>query len=257
MGFKARTTAPATNNKYYIHTSKGGKNKCILISGNSCLPNCVGYAWGRSMEISGGKMNKLSLGNAELWYGNTADGYKRGSTPKLGAVICYRKGQVGVGNDGAGHVAVVEKINADGSILISESGYKSFRFKTRTLQKGYAYANGYTFQGFIYNPYVKEETTSTSGKKSNDTIADEVIAGKWGNGADRVAKLKAAGYNPTTIQNLVNKKLSGGSGKKSNETIAREVIAGKWGNGSTRKKKLEAAGYDYNAVQKIVNSLMR
>lgn len=256
MGFTPRTTAPATNNKYYIHTSKGGKNKCILITGNSCIPNCVGYAWGRSMEISGGKMNKLSTSNAELWYGNTSDGYKRGKTPKLGAVICYRKGQVGVGNDGAGHVAIVEKINSDGSILISESGYQSFRFKTRTLQKGYAYANGYTFQGFIYNPYVKDETTTP--KKSNDTIASEVIAGKWGNGSDRKKNLEAAGYSYNTIQNLVNKKLSGKTtSKKSNESIAREVIAGKWGIGSERKKKLEAAGYDYNAVQKIVNSLMK
>lgn len=169
MAYKARTTAPSTDNKYYIHTSKGGKNKCILISGNSCLPNCVGYAWGRSMEISGGKMNKLSLSNAELWYGNTKDGYKRGSTPKLGAVICYRKGQVGVGNDGAGHVAIVEKIYSDGSILISESGYKSFRFRTTKLKKGYYYASGYTFQGFIYNPYVTDSTTTTTTSKPSTT----------------------------------------------------------------------------------------
>lgn len=44
-------------------------------------------------------------------------------------------------------------------------------------------------------------------KKSNDTIAQEVIAGKWGNGNDRVNRLKSAGYNPATIQNIVNSKL--------------------------------------------------
>lgn len=42
-------------------------------------------------------------------------------------------------------------------------------------------------------------------KKSNDAIAREVIAGKWGNGLIRKTRLKAAGYNPTTIQSLVNK----------------------------------------------------
>ena len=53
--------------------------------------------------------------------------------------------------------------------------------------------------------------SAPSGKKSNAEIADEVIAGKWGNGEDRKAKLKAAGYDPDTIQELVNSKLKGGS----------------------------------------------
>lgn len=44
-------------------------------------------------------------------------------------------------------------------------------------------------------------------RKSEDTIAAEVIAGKWGNGQDRVNRLKQAGYNPTSIQAKVNAKL--------------------------------------------------
>ena len=161
MAFKARLTAPSTTDKNWIHTSKGGKNSCILVSGNSVLPNCVGYAWGRFMEIMG-STPKLSRGNAEDWW-NYKDGYKRGQTPKLGAVICYRKGKVGTSSDGAGHVAIVEKINSDGSIVISESGYKSFRFRTMTLPKGYKYFSGYTFQGFIYNPAVKDSDNKVSG----------------------------------------------------------------------------------------------
>ena len=47
----------------------------------------------------------------------------------------------------------------------------------------------------------------TSVKKSNETIAKEVIAGKWGNGADRKKKLAEAGYDYNTIQKLVNKML--------------------------------------------------
>ena len=53
--------------------------------------------------------------------------------------------------------------------------------------------------------------SAPSVKKSNAEIADEVIAGKWGNGDDRKAKLKAAGYDPDAIQALVNSKLKGGS----------------------------------------------
>ena len=43
--------------------------------------------------------------------------------------------------------------------------------------------------------------------KSVDTIAREVISGKWGNGADRKARLKAAGYDPAAVQTRVNQLL--------------------------------------------------
>ena len=95
--------------------------------------------------------------------------------------------------------------------------------------------------------------------KSLDTIAQEVIAGKWGNGDDRKKKLKAAGYDPDAVQVKVNELLGGqkkAPAKKSNKTIAQEVIAGKWGNGDDRKKRLKAAGYDYNAIQALVNKMI-
>ena len=41
-------------------------------------------------------------------------------------------------------------------------------------------------------------------KKSNETIAKEVLAGKWGSGKERKKKLKAAGYNYATIQKIVH-----------------------------------------------------
>lgn len=47
--------------------------------------------------------------------------------------------------------------------------------------------------------------TTTTTKKSNETIAKEVLAGKWGNGSERKKKLEAAGYNYSTIQSIVNK----------------------------------------------------
>ena len=44
-------------------------------------------------------------------------------------------------------------------------------------------------------------------KKSLDVIAAEVIAGKWGNGADRVNRLRAAGYDAATVQAKVNERM--------------------------------------------------
>jgi hypothetical protein len=48
-------------------------------------------------------------------------------------------------------------------------------------------------------------TTTTVATKSNEEIAKEVIAGKWGNGKVRRQKLTAAGYNYKLIQKEVDK----------------------------------------------------
>ena len=126
--------------------------------------------------------------------------------------------------------------------------------KSRLTAAGYDYNAVQT----IVNQKLNGTSSSPSSKKSNETIADEVIAGKWGNGSDRKKRLAAAGYDYNAVQTIVNQKLNGtSSSKKSNETIAKEVIAGKWGNGSDRKKRLVAAGYDYNAVQTIVTKLLK
>ena len=44
-------------------------------------------------------------------------------------------------------------------------------------------------------------------RKSNEEIADEVIAGRWGNGQDRIDRLTAEGYDYQAIQDIVNQKL--------------------------------------------------
>ena len=49
--------------------------------------------------------------------------------------------------------------------------------------------------------------TSTTKKKSNEELAKEVVAGKWGNGNARKTALTKAGYDYNTIQSLVNKLL--------------------------------------------------
>ena len=45
-------------------------------------------------------------------------------------------------------------------------------------------------------------------QKSEDEIAREIIAGKWGNGAERKQRLTEAGYNYESVQALVNKYLN-------------------------------------------------
>ncbi len=105
--------------------------------------------------------------------------------------------------------------------------------------------------------YVKENSL----KKSNDAIALEVIAGKWGNGVDRKTRLTNAGYDYNAVQKIVNAKVN--ASKKTNtktvdiDAIAKAVIRGEYGNGADRKARLTAKGYDYNTVQKRVNEILK
>ena len=189
-GYTPRTTAPSETNPYYLKRGRGGYNRCILIQGNSCLPNCVGFAWGRTVEIGGVTDNeKLPTCNAEDWFETAKNrGFKTGSKPQLGAVIVWKSGNLHNGADGCGHVGIVEKIYSDGSILVSQSNYGGTRFFLTTIKKPYN-IYGQTFLGFIYNPYYKRETgwhQTTSGKwyyehEDGSVTRDawEKIDGKW------------------------------------------------------------------------------
>lgn len=98
----------------------------------------------------------------------------------------------------------------------------------------------------------------TAAKKNINTIAKEVLAGKWGNGQDRKSRLTKAGYDYAKVQAAVNKlvKESQLSSEKVINAVAHEVIAGKWGNGQERIDRLKAAGYDPNKIQHRVNELL-
>ncbi len=95
--------------------------------------------------------------------------------------------------------------------------------------------------------------TDTSKRKTNQEIAKEVLAGKWGNGQTRKDKLKKAGYDPEIIQNMVNLLYSD---EHLYDAIARQVIDGIWSSGDKRKELLTKAGYDYDKVQAVVNKIL-
>lgn len=116
-------------------------------------------------------------------------------------------------------------------------------------QLGLDRIGGYDIDGDIcFTDYGKKKPV----EKTIDQLADEVLAGKWDNGAERERLLTAAGYDYNAVQKRVNEILN----KKTVDEIANEVIRGEWGNGAERKEKLTAAGYDYFAVQKRVNEML-
>lgn len=143
--FHPRLTKPPHNSKFWNRVGtvnrdgfRGGISTCTKYNPigsaenyyNNALKNCVSYAWGRFNEIGYGTTKFKTPAGVNRFVrvpGNPpqiirdayAHNLKVGNVPKLGALICWRLN----GSSTEGHVAVVEEINADGSIVTSESGY--------------------------------------------------------------------------------------------------------------------------------------
>lgn len=175
---KIRTTQPK-NNKYYIRTVSGGYNGAVAgkptISGANVLCNCVGYANGRFNEIGDhGRCKYQLVCNAENFIESAKrQGLKISSTPVQGGIMVWQKGRTLGGWDGAGHVAVVEEVYSDGTILTSESGWNAWAFKTvrRSNSNGrWGQASAYKFRGCIINPAVKDAKVVPAPKLTVDGI---------------------------------------------------------------------------------------
>lgn len=191
--FAVRTSCP-NNNKNYIRTANGGWNTCIQGKPKhptcNVLANCVGYASGRFNEIindakgTTGCAYKTLNCNAENFIERAKSaGLKVGSTPKVGAIMCWQRGKTLSGKDGAGHVAVVERVYSSTSVYTSESGYGNKYFWNSTRSKGsggWGIGGNYKFRGFIYLPdavqkivdaAVKPAPKPSPSKKVTPTVA--------------------------------------------------------------------------------------
>lgn len=164
---KIRTTKPESGNKFYNTKSNGGYSTCIQGSptdkGCNVLANCVGYACGRFNEIIG-SMKYPSLNcNAENFIERAKGTYglEVVDYPVVGGIMVWQKGATLSGNDGAGHVAIVEQYLDKNTIYTSESGYGGSAFwnSKRTNSNGrWGIGSGYTFRGCIVNPSIGKET---------------------------------------------------------------------------------------------------
>ncbi len=201
--FQIRTACPS-NNKYYIRQANGGWNGAIqgkpTKAGANVLANCVGYANGRFAEI----MNKGSIPyqlicNAENFIEVAKNyGLKISNTPTLGGIMVWKKGATLNGSDGAGHVAVVEKIIDNNTIYTSESAYNGTAFynSTRSNSNGrWGIGSAYSFRGCIINPSVNDEPQSYTYTHFVKEI--QIAEGQTGKWVDGIAGAKTLALTPT------------------------------------------------------------
>ena len=166
-GFSRRTTAPEYGNVYYYN---GAYNPFAY--NQALIGECTWYVWGRAYEILGHRPN-ISRGHAKDFYAyNLNSGaYPYGNEPKLGAIACF-----GPHNhaDWTGHVAIVEAVGGDGSVILSE-----YNFVSRHAFSANRYLNPTEartwVQGYIYlrpdDPVIPDHIPGPVGG-SDDDIAD-------------------------------------------------------------------------------------
>ena len=97
------------------------------------------------------------------------------------------------------------------------------------------YTDAGKIDGIIGRVDISDFKPVKEAEKSNEEIADEVLAGKWGDGAERVTALEAAGYNYAKIQSIVNEKL-----KTKGAAVFYTVKSGDTLTGIARKYKTTA-----------------
>lgn len=158
-----------------------------LQTGNGCAYGC----WTLKRDANAGSNFELITNKANV---------------KRGDVVVFQGGQYG-------HIGFADE-NYQGGTYIKLLGQN---------QGGAAYPGGgsafnvinMSMAGFLgafrFNGWVASQNNPqpqpTTPQKSNEIIADEVIAGKWGNDPERTQRLKAAGYNRDAIQAIVDAKL--------------------------------------------------
>lgn len=208
MAFKMRTVKPEKGNKYYIRKAQGGYSNAIVgkPTDKDCnvLANCVGYAYGRFNEIGGyGYCKYLAPVNAEkfIQYKGRCEVSQE---PSLGACMVWQKGNTLNGSDGAGHVAIVEKVVSKTEVITSESGYGCSRpFWTQTRKKGtngrWGCNSSYKFLGFIKNPAVKDEPIPAPTPAVAPTVPRDSTKNQIGVNGNDLRVRSGAGTNKSVI----------------------------------------------------------
>ena len=143
----ATASTPATIAAKSEAASTPAKAANIVVGGSFAAPDpsfvaalnggyfgqCTYYMYNRFAQL-GSPIRTTGLGNAAEWPANAAAaGYGVSSTPRAGTAIVFQRG-IGGADPVYGHVGFVERVNADGSLFISEMNVQGVNvISTRTI----------------------------------------------------------------------------------------------------------------------------
>lgn len=156
------------------------------------------YGVANAKGLLAGDFNDYTVASAQLYKNKKA----WGTIPKIGAQIFFKNStricHTGLVYDIDNQYVYTVEGNTSGASGVIPNGGGVCKKKYRL--------NNSKIAGYGYPNYDEEKKIATK-KKSNQTIAKEVVAGKWGNGAARKKALTEAGYDYDVIRKLVNELL--------------------------------------------------
>lgn len=137
--------------------------------------------------------------------------------PQPGDAILYDWEDSGSG-DNTGtpdHVGTVIYVNQSAGYMVVMEGNYSNAVKRRTISLNGRYIRGFVTPGYDVGAVA---APAQNAGKSLSTVAHEVIAGQWGNGAARKAALEAKGHNYDEVQAEVNRIVNGSATTPKSDT---------------------------------------
>lgn len=161
---------------------------------HDCVGLIKGYLWSDTTTSKPKYNASQDVSAAGMYKNSTTKGYMS-TFPAINGTLVYKKS----GN----------RISHVGIYCVDGYVYEAKGHKYGVVKTPYKQTDWVLWSLCPYIEYCDYVNNDDASKKSNDDIATEVIAGKWGNGAVRKKKLTEAGYDYTAIQNIVNKRLRG------------------------------------------------
>lgn len=164
---------------------------------DDCIGLIKNYLWATSPDANP-VYNAAEDWSADATYNKATEKGPISTMPDIPGICVRTNGHVGV------YIGNGEVIEA--------KGFNYGVVKTRLNAR--SWLNWYKHPLITYDAQIKPNTDEITPVKSITQVAREVIAGLWGNGSDRKARLTAAGYNYDAVQMAVNNILAGGSGSE-------------------------------------------
>nr|DAZ01782.1 MAG TPA: peptidoglycan hydrolase [Caudoviricetes sp.] len=150
--------------------------------------------------IDGGFLPRGSMGNTETLFAMSGTKLKKISRSEVKRGDIFVAGTPGASHGSAGHTG----------IFLSNKSFIHCSYYWNGIHTDSHDSYMSTRLPHHFYRIVATENTTTGGK-SIEAVAKEVINGLWGNGDDRKKKLAAAGYSYDTVQAKVTELLKGSS----------------------------------------------
>ena len=202
--------------KKYVGIKEGGKEHHKIIDlYNTLDPLPNGYkvsykdpwcaAFVTSCAIEAGVINNVypscNCFDMQTWYKNHKDRFtKVWKRANIGDYVLYDWNCDGISD----HVGILEKIDVENKKLYVIEGNKSDAVGVRVIDVDDINIFGFCKNKLDIQQNDVEETTQKSKLQNLDIIAMSVIAGKYGNGEERINRIRAAGYDYYSVQQRVN-----------------------------------------------------